>query len=383
MVGNLYIIEKARLDDLIRLLREDGCRVVGPTIRDGAIVFDEIASAEQLPRGWTDVQEAGHYRLERRTDDAYFGYVVGPYSCKRYLFPPRQRLFSITRNGRPLSGFDVDVTSASPPRIAFLGVRACDLAALEIQDRVFNAEYADPYYRDVRRSAVLIAVNCSEPGGTCFCSSMQTGPRCTRLFDLALTELPAAFAAEAGTERGRALLERLSPQPADRNVQHLVELMLESAAEHMGRALDTRELPEILLQNPEHPHWNRVAERCLACANCTLSCPTCFCSNVEDSTDLGGSRAERWRSWGSCFTLEFSYHTGGFSRSSVRARYRQWLTHKLAGWHEQFGMSGCVGCGRCITWCPVGIDVTKEATTIADDVRRADVAERGARERSR
>jgi ferredoxin len=140
--------------------------------------------------------------------------------------------------------------------------------------------------------------------------------------------------------------------------------MMRNAAEHMGRRLDTAQLPEILLRNQTHPRWDDIADRCLACANCTLACPTCFCSNVEDTSDLTGDHAERWRTWGSCFTLEFSYHTGGYVRSSTRARYRQWMTHKLAGWHEQFGTSGCVGCGRCITWCPVGIDITEEARTL-------------------
>jgi sulfhydrogenase subunit beta (sulfur reductase) len=368
----LFTIARPELDRLIRHLRSEGFRVVGPTVRDGAIIYDELNGAADLPIGWKDEQSPGRYRLQRRGDDACFGYVLGPHSWKKYLFPPRHRLFSLTREGREIPGFQLKNSQPPAPRYAFLGVRACELAALEVQDRVLNAELADPYYAEVRRQALVIAVNCGEPGGTCFCASQETGPRCTRGFDLALTELPGAFVVEVGSPRGQALLDQLEHRAADANERRLVELTMHVAVQHMGRQLDTRGLRAALRRHPEHPHWQRVAERCLACANCTLVCPTCFCSSIEDSSDLAGVQAERIRSWGSCFTLEFSYHTGGYGRSSIRARYRQWLTHKLASWYEQFGCSGCVGCGRCITWCPVGIDLTAEAGAILEDVRRSE-----------
>ncbi|MBF0393567.1 MAG: 4Fe-4S dicluster domain-containing protein, partial [Alphaproteobacteria bacterium] len=117
-------------------------------------------------------------------------------------------------------------------------------------------------------------------------------------------------------------------------------------------------------RNREHPRWDEVAKRCLTCGNCTMVCPTCFCTTVDDVTDLGGTRTERVRSWDSCFTLDFSYIHGGSVRNEGSSRYRQWITHKLSSWHDQFGSSGCVGCGRCITWCPVGIDITEEVGAI-------------------
>ncbi len=137
-------------------------------------------------------------------------------------------------------------------------------------------------------------------------------------------------------------------------------------AQQMGRTMDTAGLKDLLCRNYEHPRWDEVAARCLACANCTMACPTCFCTTVEDVTDLTGTHAERWRKWDSCFSLDFSYIHGGSVRSSARARYRQWMTHKLATWMDQFGTSGCVGCGRCITWCPVAIDITEEVRAIRE-----------------
>ena len=128
--------------------------------------------------------------------------------------------------------------------------------------------------------------------------------------------------------------------------------------------METDGIKELLYGNPEHSQWDNVASRCLACANCTMVCPTCFCSTVDDGTSLDLREAWRDRRWDSCFTLEHSHMHSGPVRSSTKSRYRQWMTHKLASWIDQFGTSGCVGCGRCITWCPVGIDITEEVSAI-------------------
>jgi Fe-S-cluster-containing hydrogenase component 2 len=135
--------------------------------------------------------------------------------------------------------------------------------------------------------------------------------------------------------------------------------------DEVGRRLDDpAAVPAGLQAALEHPRWDDVARRCLTCGNCTMVCPTCFCTQVTDTTDLTGDHAERWRRWDSCFTLEYSHVHGGSVRTSTRSRYRQWLTHKLSTWHDQFGTTGCVGCGRCIAWCPVGIDLTEEVRAL-------------------
>ena len=133
------------------------------------------------------------------------------------------------------------------------------------------------------------------------------------------------------------------------------------------RKLNTTNIRDTLLSNLDHPRWDEVAERCLSCANCTMVCPTCFCSSVDEISDLAGDHVERERTWDSCFNVGFSYMNGGNVRDNVRSRFRQWLTHKLASWIDQFDTSGCVGCGRCITWCPVGIDLTEEVAAIRGD----------------
>jgi ferredoxin len=364
--GARLAIEPQVLGRIIVELANRGYRVIGPTRRDGAIVYDRVTCLDELPAGWTDRQDGGHYRLERRGDAAYFGYAVGPQSWKRFLHPPIERLWQARRDGH---GFSVVADDAPTERLAFVGVRACELRAIAIQDQVFlGGQYRDRAYRIRRDHAFIVAVDCGEAGGTCFCASMGTGPKVETGFDLALTELVDdsrhLFLLEVGSADGADLTATLPHRPASEAEIAAAAAVIARTRAMMGRTLDTDGLKELLQANPGHPRWDEVAERCLACGNCTMVCPTCFCTTVDDTTDLSGNSAERVRRWDSCFTLDFSYLHGGSVRSSTRSRYRQWMTHKLAHWFDQFGTSGCVGCGRCITWCPVGIDITEEAAAI-------------------
>jgi formate hydrogenlyase subunit 6/NADH:ubiquinone oxidoreductase subunit I len=351
---------------LIEALAARTYKVLGPTVRDGAIIYDEIARVSDLPAGWTDHQEAGRYNLQRRDDDALFGFAVGPQSWKRFLHPPIETLFAVRKDEDGLAVVTVDKAS---PKLAFFGVRACEIHAIAIQDRVLcEGPYPDAAYAARRRDAFIVAVNCGTAGGTCFCVSMQAGPKAEAGFDLALTELLADgrhdFLVEVGSEAGAAVLEHVPHRPASEAELLAADAVVARTASQMGRRLETDGLKELLQGNLNHPRWDAVAERCLTCGNCTMVCPTCFCTTVEDHSDLTGTSAERVRKWDSCFTMDFSFIHGGSVRNTARSRYRQWMTHKLAGWIDQFGTSGCVGCGRCITWCPVGIDITQEAAAI-------------------
>jgi ferredoxin len=365
--GTRVVLARPDLARLLATLRDDGYVLVGPTVRDGAIVYREIDGADDLPVGWTEEQEAGTYRLRRRDDDAVFGHNLGPNSWKERFFAPRVRQWQAHRDGK---SFRVDAEQSLPPRIALIGARSCDLHAIAIQDRVFLDGLApDPDYAARRQDVFVVAVNCGQAGGTCFCVSMGTGPRASRGFDLVLTELRDGahrFHVEAATARGTAVLERLSCEPATRADEDAVDAVVAATAASMGRTLDTTGIKELLYASYEHPRWDDVAARCLTCANCTLVCPTCFCATVEDVTDVTGDHAERWRRWDSCFTADHSYVHGGSVRATGRSRYRQWLVHKLGTWIDQFGSSGCVGCGRCVTWCPVGIDLTQEVAAMRE-----------------
>lgn len=367
MSDSLTHLTPGDLEELFAILRAQGFRLVGPRLRDQAIVYDELESLQDLPRGWTDDQEKGQYRLRRREDGAYFGYNVGPHSWKQFLFPAKERLWSAKRTPH---GFEPIAENETPIKTAFIGARSCDLHAIAVQDKVFLGEkYSDPRYRARRENIFVIAVHCTQAAKTCFCVSMNTGPKATLGYDLALTEVVNShehyFILEAGTEAGRQIASQLKAQPAEqKHAASLISSLTGRAAQSMGRKLDTSNIKELLYSNLEHPRWDDVAERCLSCTNCTLVCPTCFCSSVEDVTDLTGELTSRVRRWDSCFTLDHSSIHGGVIRHSTKSRYRQWLTHKVASWIDQFGVSGCVGCGRCIAWCPVGIDLTEEISAI-------------------
>lgn len=356
---------------LVDILHDEGYQVIAPTVRDAAIVYDEIDSARDLPVGWTDEQAPGRYRLRAREDQAYFGYAAGPHSWKRFLFPPRETLVQIRRRDETAAYVSAQPAESEPP-MAFLGVRACDLAAIEVQDRVFvGGPLADPRYQARRERGLVVAVNCVEAGDLCFCVSMGTGPRVRGAFDLCLTELSDVFLIEAGSAAGQRILDRLPTQPATADHARRLDQGIEACAADMGRTLDTRDLPGLLFGNLDHARWDDVAARCLSCGNCTQACPTCFCFTVTETSslrwDVAGASATRERSWDSCFTQAHSQIHGATFRPTIRDRYRQWLTHKLGSWHSQFGTSGCVGCGRCIAWCPVGIDITEEVAALRSD----------------
>ena len=358
-----WFLLRANLQVLIDELRADGRRVIGPTVEDGAIVYDDITSMADLPEGWGDVQEAGQYRLARRRDRHLFSFNMGPASWKRFTFPPVIPLSVGRREGREVT-FEPAVID--PPRLAFLGVRGCELAALGIQDRVFlGGPFADEDYRARRAAAFVVAVNCTTAAPTCFCTSMGTGPEIRGGHDLVLTELDEGFVVRAGSEAGSDLLARLPVKAADAGQIFRAASAVGKVAATIGDPLPTAGLHDRLLAQFDSPRWAEIAERCLMCANCSMVCPTCFCSSVTQRSDLDGHVSTSERVWDFCFTASFARVAGGNFRNRPRDRYRQWLTHKFATWIDQFGTFGCVGCGRCIAWCPVGIDVRQELMSIA------------------
>ncbi len=371
----IFIFERPELDNLIAALKRRGFKVIGPTVSDSAIIYDELTDAGSLPIGWTDEQSNATYHLKRREDAAVFAWTVGPQSWKKFLFPPIQKLFATHRitKGLDLQNSKKQAPQESQPvKYAFFGVRSCELNAIAIQDKVFlSGPFIDPLYQRKRTGVFIVAINCSQAGGTCFCESMNTGPRATSGFDLALTEVlndkRHYFIVEAGTVMGEDILKNIKCTKASDEDLETVKKITDQTKAQIRRSIDTTDLKNILYQSPEHPRWERTAAICLTCANCTMVCPTCFCATVEDVTDLAGKQADRIRKWDSCFTLDFSYIHGGSVRTSAKSRYRQWMTHKLASWVDQFGTFGCVGCGRCITWCPVGIDITEEARAIREN----------------
>jgi ferredoxin len=356
------LLHKSDLETLLEHISVAGYRILGPRLHEGAVVFEELSSVEDLPRGIRDVQSPGAYRTVVE-GDRYFDWANGPQALKPLCFAPREQLWRCERDANGHLAF-TEVPAEAPPT-AIIGVRGCDLAALDLQDQHFLGQgRVDRHYQARREALLLVAVHCNYPAATCFCASTGDGPRAGGPFDLALQELDEGFLIEAGSSRGQALLEDLPLAPASDEQLARAETLYQEAVAAQTRGLPSRDLSETLFANLEHPRWEDVAARCLSCGNCTSVCPTCFCNDVFPEPSLDGEVTETYRQWDSCYTPGHSYFAGRVLRKDILTRYRQWLTHKLGGWHAQFGRSGCTGCGRCITWCPVGIDITEEATAI-------------------
>ena len=358
-----YFLPHDRLQDLISTLQQSKYRCVGPQVRDGAIVYDDFTCVDQLPWGLTDRQEAGKYRLEETSEQKAFGWVNGPQAVKPLLFVPQDTLWKVERDAEGKLEFKSADAQAEP--VAVFGIRPCDLAAVEIQDKVFiDDEYVDPRYKTRRENLFTIVMNCTKSSPNCFCISAGGSTKATKGFDLAMTEIDGGFVIEAGSESGKTILAALNLQPAEAGKAKIADDLVDQAAKSQTKKLPEGDLNKQLFENLDHPRYQEVAKRCLSCTSCTQVCPTCFCHSEGDKPTLDGSSSEHIRQWDSCFTEGHSYIVGTVLRKDTPSRYRQWVTHKLGSWHDQYGTSGCVGCGRCITWCPAGIDMTEEVNEI-------------------
>ena len=360
--------EKPNLGLIFEKLRETH-RVIGPKLENDTIVLTEIEFGD-LPSGVTDIQAPGCYKLRNnKREDVIFSFSHGPHSFKSFLNPATAELSLFRRSRR---GVSVQALSEEERPFAFIGARACDLAALGLLDKVFlEGPVIDRWYSRRRKDIFIVAVNCNHPGGNCFCDSMGTGPEVTSGFDLSLTEIDEYFLVDAGTAAGEQLIEGIpSSGVTDGDLEKKAARLLD-CRNNMAKSMETTDLPGVLYRNMEHPRWAEIELRDLECGNCTMVCPTCFCSSTYDfvpaagiSPNLKELAGVRMRHWDSCFSKNFARVHGGNFRRSRKARYRHWMTHKLGYWIDQFGSPGCVGCGRCITWCPVGLDITHELAEI-------------------
>lgn len=342
---------------LIDALRMAGYRCLAPMVRDHALVFDHLERADQLPIGVSDQQGPGSYRLTKTDSSRAFAWANGPQALKPLTFAPQERLWHVcVEQGTPK--FQPVQPEVEPT--AVIGVRACDLVALKLQKAHFLESLSpDPAYKARVDSLFIVAVDCSHPADTCFCASTGDGPSAEEGYDLAMAELEEGYVLRVGSAKGGHILHTLGLVPATKEQLQSLEQQEQEAISKQSRKLPSNDLREDIYQHQDSPHWETIAKQCLACGNCTAVCPSCFCSSYQAQPALDGQSSDQIREWDSCFSYGHSELHGHPVREDIRTRYRQWLTHKFAGWHEQYGRSGCSGCGRCITWCPVGIDITQ------------------------
>jgi sulfhydrogenase subunit beta (sulfur reductase) len=362
----VYVMGKDQLDVLFDKVQALGYEVIAPKIEEGVLRLGSLDSNKELAKNVLAVQSPGKYHTE--SSDLMFSFTHGPDSPKWFLYPSKRKLWKMTTED---GSFELKEAGCESEKVAFFGIKPCDLASIEVFDRtLMKGEYVDEHYMNMRDKLAVIVANCIEPSGTCFCHSMGTGPKAKGGFDLSLTELSDGFLVESGSKLGDEMLSGVDIRPAKQEDVNEADSKLKGAEDKMGRTLDVTNLKEKLYSNLESPAFREIAKRCLGCANCTNECPTCFCTMYQDVPSLDGKSSERSVAWDSCFTYQFAQVAGGHFRSELWARYRQWMVHKFAYWLDQFGVFGCIGCGRCITWCPVGIDVTESVREVQEVEQR-------------
>ncbi len=372
-LASARVLAAGELDTLFAALAARGYETLAPGVRDGVIRLVPASGAAELPAGMHDRQAPGSYALEDGGDGELFGYAVGPDSLKGQLLPPHQ---SVLRATPDEGGLRIEPAPTEAARVAVVGARPCEVAATTVLERVLiGGAYPDPGAAARRKALFVVALECRRPATTCRCTSFGTGPGLEHGADLVMIELdpppkrggdPGAhrFLVRAQSPAGAEVLAALPTSEATRRDADRRRDALGAATRAIAASSNPEVVARGLLGHIEAPGWEEIASRCLSCGNCTMVCPTCFCTEVRDRSDLSGT-LERERRWSSCFEVGHSLLTSGPVRRSVAARYRQWATHKLATWQTQFGTTGCVGCGRCVTWCPVGIDLGAEAAALA------------------
>jgi sulfhydrogenase subunit beta (sulfur reductase) len=322
--------------------------VLGPVKKkNGQVIFEQINNPECI-------------------DLNYCSTMLSP---RQFIYPSRQALFQMNQK----TGRCQTIMPERNKKKLIFAIHPCDMHAISILDRIFSGDFKDAYYKKQRQSSITIVLNCSRACDSGFCSSMATGPflQLQDGFDVVLTAMTDNYLIEFGSKKGKEIVEKAKKlrRAAKENFAEKKQIE-EQAKKSFTKQLDTKNLPELLMRNPEHQVYKQTADaKCLGCTNCTMVCPTCYCYNIEDSTDFDLKSTTRSRYWDSCQELNFAkVHEGNF-RSSRQARLRQFVTHKLATWVEQYGCFGCVGCGRCMTWCPTGIDLTEIAKEIQQDAK--------------
>ena len=356
-----YFLPREDFGLLYQALTEQGYEVIGPKVKDGAIDFSLISGFEQLPWGQQEEVSPGSYRLKSVDPNRCFAWNTGPQLLKPWLFKAQQTLWLGEESEQ---GIRFRQAQSQSRPLAFVGVRACDIAALYLQDKHFMyGAFPDPWYSEQRHQLCLVAVNCSRSADTCFCASTGDGPEVTFGFDLLLDELDDGYLLHSKSEKGSAVIEHLPLVKPEEHHFHASREQISQASRQQKRMPSEPELRG-LLSHLNDQKWQSIAQRCLACGNCTSVCPTCFCSKQESMAGEQRGQHMQVRYWDSCFTEKHGYIAGKNIRGEISQRYRQWMVHKLSTWQDQYDRSGCVGCGRCISWCPAAIDLVDEVNAM-------------------
>ena len=274
--------------------------------------------------------------------------------------PPKNAVFPQTETMLQfeIGKMDHQVAAGEEKDRVLLGVRPCDARAMVIVDKLFAWDVDDPYYMEKREKSTVVGLACNEPCANCFCTSVGGGPASTEGLDVLLTGLEESYLVQPLTEKGEVLCKSVSDvleQATDEDIQ-TAEKVHDEAKKAVVRQIDTGGIPENLPGLWENELWQKVSKSCLGCGICTFLCPTCHCFDMQD--EIEGFDGRRCRTWDSCMFSEYTMHASGHNtRPTRRERTRNRINHKYSYFVDKFDVIACVGCGRCISLCPVNIDI--------------------------
>jgi sulfhydrogenase subunit beta (sulfur reductase) len=338
------ILKKDRLPGFLERLMGER-QVFAPVKKGEVILIREIDSPSQVTLEYRNAKE----------------------SPKSVFFPQREALF---RYRAEKGKAEVKVpTDAGKGRVLLFGIRPCDARGLLLLDKVFGGGCGDPYYTDKRNGTVVVSLGCADPNPSCFCLSMGGGPCSAEGSDVLLLDLGDRYLAEAVSEKGVALLEDKAFEESDGKSLSLAEKAKKQAEASMQPVAKKEKLEQELERLFSDPVWKDLAESCLSCGICTYLCPTCHCFDLCD--EAAGQAGERIRVWDSCQFPLFTQQASGFNpRPTVKERFRQRIMHKLSYLPKSQSMTGCVGCGRCVTECPVNLDIREVIVSLSEGNER-------------
>lgn len=333
-----FILQKEKLNDFLSLLNE--YEIWGPVQKGSTTIFEVIKD------------------LQNASLDLKHQAVIS----KSAIFPQTELLFAFDKN-TVIKEADLKEEKET---IVF-AIRPCDARSFKLLDPVFEGDFPDPYYFNRRNKAVLIGISCSEPFLNCFCTSIGGTPFSQEGLDLIFTELNGSFYLEVITEKANKIIDKTSslctPVSAEESKQK--KQLSQISKNKIKRQIDLNDIPEKLAGIFEHPIWKKFASNCIGCGICTYSCPTCYCFDMQDETKARQGR--RVRVWDSCMFPEYTLHASGHNPRPTRTeRLKNRIYHKFKFNIDNFGVTSCVGCGRCITLCPVNVDLIENLLAIKE-----------------
>jgi ferredoxin len=324
------ILEKDKIGDIIETLSKDH-NVFAPIVQGGVVMFSEVGVGDTI-------------ELERFSRT----------SAKSMFFPQTEVMlrFKMGKEGK------VEGPEREDRGTAIVGLRACDGRSFEIMDKVFGGDIDDPYWSQKRENSILIGMTCNKPGPNCFCPSVGGGPFYTTGMDVMLSDLGDKFYAEIVTEKGRKFIEdnKALFTPAEDGDKQKKEELASKAEDGFKRQVDISDLGQKLENIFEDDYWAEAAAKCFGCGICTFLCPTCHCFDIQDETLCND--VKRVRVWDSCMYPEYTMHASGHNpRPGRMNRIRNRVYHKYKFMIDNLEVIGCVGCGRCIDYCPTNTDI--------------------------